>query len=123
MRNRQQLFGDSGEAAAARHLKRIGYRIVKRNFHGRRGEVDIIARDGDTLVFVEVKARRSGRFGSPKDALTPRKQRQLSMAALEYLKSTGLTDARARFDVVAITDGPGGHRIEVVKNAFELAYG
>jgi putative endonuclease len=123
MRNRHQRFGDNSEAVAARHLQRNGYRIIARNYHGRRGEVDIIARDGDTLVFVEVKARRSDRYGSPKGAVTPQKQKQVSMAALEYLKFNGLSDVRARFDVVAICADAKGNRIEIVKNAFELAFG
>jgi putative endonuclease len=72
---------------------------------------------------VEVKARRSSRFGSPKGAVTPAKQRKISMAALDYLKRSGQDDARARFDVVAIDTEMGHTDIEVVKNAFELAYG
>ena len=71
---------------------------------------------------MEVKSRRSIRYGSPKWAVTAKKQRQISMVALYYLKTTGQTDAKARFDVVAITSNRDEPRIEIVKNAFELAF-
>ena len=87
------------------------------------GEIDIIAKDKKTIVFVEVKSRRSVRYGSPKFAVTPKKQRKISMVALYYLKTTKQTDVKARFDVVAITSNLDEPRIEIVKNAFELAYG
>jgi len=123
MHNRNQRFGQQGESLAARYLKKHGYRILENNYRTPMGEIDIIARDGDTLVFVEVKARRSGRYGPPQAAVTHRKQRRISMAALHYLKTTGRAQARARFDVVAIS-GSGKHpEIDIIKNAFELAYG
>ena len=123
MLNRQQQFGRKSERLAAEYLKLKGYRIIETNYRSPVGEIDIIAREKGTLVFVEVKARRSSRFGSPKGAVTPAKQRKISMAALDYLKRSGQSDARARFDVVAIDTETGRFDIEVVKNAFELAYG
>ena len=123
MLNRQQQFGKKSERLAAEYLKLNGYRILDTNYRARQGEIDIIARDGGVLVFVEVKARSSRHFGSAKGAVTPAKQRKISMAALEYLKRTGQTDVRARFDVVAIDTAAGKTDIEVVKNAFALAYG
>jgi putative endonuclease len=123
MLNRQQQFGKKSERLAAEYLKLKGYRIIETNYRCPVGEIDIIAREKGTLVFVEVKARRSSRFGSPKGAVTPAKQRKISMAALDYLKRSGQDDARARFDVVAIDTETGRPDIEVVKNAFELAYG
>jgi putative endonuclease len=123
MLNRNQQFGQSSEQLAAEFLRRMGYRILATNFRSKLGEIDIIARDDKTLVFVEVKARASSRFGSPKAAVTPAKQRKISMAALDYLKRCGLTGASARFDVVAIDTAGGKTEIEVVKNAFALAYG
>ena len=123
MLNRQQQFGKRSEHLALNYLKRKGYRIVETNYRSRVGEIDIIAREKDTLVFVEVKARSSRRFGSPKGAVTPAKQRKISMAALDYLKRTGQTEASARFDVVSIDTAAGQTAIEVVKNAFTLAYG
>ena len=123
MLNRQQQFGKRSEHLALNYLKRKGYRIVETNYRSRVGEIDIIAREKDTLVFVEVKARSSRRFGSPKGAVTPAKQRKISMSALDYLKRTGQTEASARFDVVSIDTAAGQTAIEVVKNAFTLAYG
>jgi putative endonuclease len=123
MLNRQQQFGKRSERLAMKYLKRNGYRIVETNYRSRVGEIDIIAREKETLVFVEVKARSSRRFGSPKGAVTPAKQRKISMAALDYLKRTGQTEASARFDVVSIDTTAGQTAIEVVKNAFTLAYG
>ena len=123
MLNRQQQFGQRSEQLAAEYLKLKGYCILETNYRSGAGEIDIIAWDKKTLVFVEVKARSSSRFGSPKAAVTPAKQRKISMAALEYLKRTDQTGVRARFDVVAIDTAAGKPAIEVVKNAFTLAYG
>ena len=123
MQNRQQKFGESGENLAAWYLKQNGYKIIEQNYRSRMGEIDIIAKDGKTIVFVEVKSRRSIRYGSPKWAVTPKKQRKISMVALHYLKTTQQTDTKARFDVVAITSNQDEPQIEIVENAFELAYG
>jgi len=120
--HRRQL-GGSGETLAAAHLEKNGYRILARNYRTPIGEIDIIAQEGETLVFVEVKTRGTHRFGHPKEAVTARKQRKLSMAALYYLKGTRNLHRKARFDVVSILPGPReGWKIEVIKNAFDLAY-
>ena len=118
----RQRLGRSGEALAAAHLQAQGYRILVRNYRTRLGEVDIIAQDRDTLVFVEVKVRRSPRFGTAKAAVTAAKRRRLSMVALQYLKSVSQTSARARFDVVAVDQNGENPRLELVQNAFEIAY-
>jgi putative endonuclease len=123
VQNQQQKFGESSENLAVWYLKKNGYKIIEQNYRSRMGEIDIIARDKRTIVFVEVKSRRSIRYGSPKFAVTPKKQRKISMVALYYLKTTNQIDAKARFDVVAITSNLDEPRIEIVKNAFELAYG
>jgi putative endonuclease len=123
MVNERQRFGQAREQMAADFLERNGYRILERNYRTRVGEIDIIARHKGVLVFIEVKARRSGSYGPPKRAVTPAKQRKISMAALLYLKNNGGTDQRARFDVVSILDGTQRPKIEVIRNAFELAYG
>jgi len=122
MLNRRQRFGKAGESVAARYLRKHGYRILEQNYRTRMGEIDIVARDGDTIVFVEVKARKNSRFGSPKWAVTSRKQKTISMVALQYLKATDQSQCRARFDVVAIRSESGSPEIELIKNAFELAY-
>ena len=122
MRSRQQKFGEKGETLVARYLKKNGYKILEKNYRTKLGEIDIIARENKTIVFVEVKSRRSTRYGSPKLAVTPQKQRKISMVALYYLKTTKQSDASARFDVVAFTSNRDQPQIEIVKNAFELAY-
>ena len=118
----QNHTGKTGEALAVKCLKKNGYKIIERNYRCQLGEIDIIARDGRVLAFVEVKARRTDAFGGPKWAVTPQKQRKVSMVALQYLKETEQMEQPARFDVVAIrllSDDPD---IEIIKNAFELAY-
>jgi putative endonuclease len=123
MLNRRQQYGEAGEALAARMLRQKGYQIVATNYRTKLGEIDIIARDGDTIVFVEVKSRQSGRFGDPKWAVTPRKQRKISMVALYYLKITGQAGAKARFDVVSIRSAAQRPEVEIIRNAFDLLYG
>ena len=122
MANRKQEIGKKGESIAVRYLKKQGYKIVDQNYRSKAGEIDIIARDKKTLVFVEVKTRRSRSFGSPKWAVTPKKQKAISMAALYYLKMTNQTGANARFDVVSILAQGEVPQIELVRNAFDLAY-
>jgi len=123
MLNQRQKFGKDSESVAVRHLKKNGYKILQQNYRTKLGEIDIIAKDKHALVFVEVKARKSGRFGSPKWAVTPKKQRKISMVALYYLKATNQQNVKARFDVVTISSLQNNPRIEIIKNAFELAYG
>jgi putative endonuclease len=116
-----KTLGQRGEAAAARYLKRLGYVIVGRGSHIRRGEIDLIAVDGRTVVFVEVKTRISHDAGHPAEAVDREKQRRLTRLAMIYLKRHHLLEYPARFDVVAIT-WPKDQRcptIEHFKNAFE----
>ena len=122
MKSRDQQFGEICEAIAVEHLKKHGYRILEQNYRTKLGEIDIIAKDKGAIVFIEVKARKSYRFGNAKWAVTPKKQRKISMVALYYLKATKLRDVKARFDVVAIHPIQGDQSIEIIKNAFELAY-
>ena len=127
MTTKYQQFGEKGESIAVNCLKKQGYRIIELNYRTKLGEIDIIAKQGKTLVFIEVKARKSSRFGRPELAVTPKKQRKISMVALYYLKSTKQNNAKARFDVVAINlvnsaKAKEGPSIKIIKNAFELAY-
>ncbi len=122
MKNAGHKFGQKSETIAARYLEQKGYKIITQNYRTKLGEIDIIAKEKDTIVFVEVKARRSWRFGNPKGALTPKKQRKISMVALCYLKANQQTRAKARFDVVTIHNPNDTLEIEVIKNAFDLAY-
>ncbi len=97
-------LGDAGETAAAAFLESLGYRILVRNLRGPGGEIDIVARDGDTIVFVEVKARTSHRFGSALGAVDARKRARIRRVAADYLQFVA-PQARARFDVLTY-DGP-----------------
>ena len=116
---RQQL-GAEGERAAERFLRRQHYAIVVRNYRCRAGEIDLVALDGSTVVFVEVKTRAQAGCGSPLEAVDSRKQRQIQRAAQVYLRDKRLLDRDARFDVVGVWQQDGGLRCELVKNAFEM---
>ena len=117
-------LGQQGEALACHYLSRQGYRVIIRNYRTKLGEIDIIAEEQGTLVFVEVKARRGHQCGHPFEAVTPAKCRQISKVALEYLAETGREGQAARFDVVAVSfAGEAAPVIELVKNAFDLSYG
>jgi putative endonuclease len=116
-------FGARGEELAAAFLLKNGLKIIEQNFRCKGGEIDIVARDGGTLVFVEVKTRKTLAYGVPQLAVTPFKQRQISKAALTWLARNRKTDAPARFDVIAILmQSDYSHTIEHIKDAFELAY-
>lgn len=107
---------------AAARLATLGWTIVERNYRCALGEIDIIAREGDTLVFVEVKTRKTNTFGSPSAAVTPRKQRQISRVAQHYLAKGKRFSVPARFDVVAVTLSDGNEaEIELISNAFDQA--
>jgi len=123
MLNSRQKFGKKSESIAVGYLKKHGYKIIKQNYRTKVGEIDIIAREKGTIAFVEVKSRKSNKFGNPKWAVTPKKQRKISMVALEYLKTTMQSNVKARFDVVSIISSDDRPSIEIIKNAFELAYG
>ncbi len=123
MPNVHQLSGIRAEILAQNYLRLKGYTILAKNYRSSMGEIDIIAKDRGALVFVEVKARSSDKFGNPKWAVTPKKQKKLSILALEYLKSNCPKGVKARFDVVAIVNRKDSiPDIELIKNAFELTY-
>jgi putative endonuclease len=104
-------------------LARKGYQILARRLRSRRGEIDIVAREGGALVFIEVKTRRPGRFGRPVDAVGPRKQRRLVALARSFLKRRRLAGERVRFDVVSVEIEPGrAARVEVHRAAFEETF-
>ena len=115
-------LGKFGEELAYKKIKRLGYKKIIRNYRCPQGEVDLIANDGNTLVFIEIKTRRSGSVGYAKEAVNARKRRQLSKVALFYMKSNNCCEAKARFDVIAVSLKGGKPLIEVIKNAFDLAY-
>ena len=113
-------LGDAGERQAAKFLKRLGYRIVTRRFRFGRGDIDLVALDGQTIVFVEVKTRRSSDWGTPEEAVDHFKQKQLTKLALAFLKRYNLLERAARFDVVSIVwpDDRQPPKITHFQNAF-----
>ncbi len=115
-------LGRLGEDLAREKLSSLGYRILETNYRCPLGEIDLVARDGDVLVFVEIKTRKDESMGQVKEAVTQRKQVQLSKAALAYMKSKDLWGNKSRFDVVAVRLHEGRKEIEIIRNAFELAY-
>jgi putative endonuclease len=122
MVSRHTQFGQEGESIAVGYLKKNGYKILEQNYRNKLGEIDIVAKDRDTIVFVEVKTRKSDQYVHPKWAVTPRKQRKISMVALYYLKENRQSNLKARFDVVTVLDRQEKPVVEIIKNAFELAY-
>lgn len=114
-----QDTGKRGEDIATTQLWHQGYAILSRRYRTRFGEIDIVAQDGATLVFVEVKARRSDRFGAAAECVTPWKQRRLAAMALDYMAWVNRLDDPCRFDVIAI-DGIGSDGVSIrhIKNAF-----
>lgn len=114
-----QTVGRDGEDAAAQFLEQQGCHIIARSVRLRYGELDVIVRDGATLVFVEVKARRSTGQGRPAEAVGPAKQRRLTRLALAWLaQNPRWRDAPVRFDVIALTGRPGSWHIEHIPDAF-----
>ena len=122
MTSKRIELGKFGEVLALKKIKLLGYKNIIRNYRCPLGEVDLIAKDGDTLAFIEIKTRKGKSIGYAKEAVNARKMRQLSKVALAYMKSNDCWGAKARFDVVAINIEKDKPHIEVIKNAFELAY-
>ena len=119
----EHIRGRRGEDAACRFLRKRGYKILYRNFkHPPAGEIDIVCRDRDTLVFVEVKARQSEDLRRPFDDIKPFQKRQISRGALAWLRMLDNPDIVFRFDVVeVIEDDEAKLRCELIQNAFELS--
>lgn len=118
----RQLLGVVGEELAAAALAARGYAILERRFRTDRGEIDIIAQDGETLVFVEVRARATGEFGGAAESVTGAKKRQVTRVAIEYLARHEITDRPCRFDVVAVDAAlSGAPVITVYPGAFDGA--
>ena len=113
-------LGDTGEKIARKFLVQQGYKIIDTNYRESLGEIDIIAEENNDLVFIEVKTRSGDGFGSPAEAVTPRKQRQIIKVAEYYLSEKKSFDIPLRFDVVSVLFGEDGKPIvETIENAFE----
>jgi putative endonuclease len=122
MSNHRISLGHRGEAFAARYLERAGYRIIEQNFRAKCGEIDIIAKENDYTVFVEVKTRSGTGFGTPAEAVNRHKQGQIIKTALVYMSQHNLHDAPVRFDVVAVMmrhNAPP--EVELIRNAFGVS--
>ncbi len=116
-------LGERGEDCAARFLKKEGYKILARRFKSRSGEIDLVARDGDWLAFIEVKTRRSEKHGQPSEAVNYPKQKQLAKVALDYLALLKYPEVRFRFDIVeVILPDPKAKptAIRLIQDAFEM---
>jgi putative endonuclease len=119
----RQTLGKTGEDLACRELERRGYVIVARRYRRRGGELDIVARDGATLVFVEVKTRDGRAFGEAAEAVTPFKRRRIAQLALDYMMRHHISGCPCRFDVVSIHFDSGKPVLEVFQGAFEAING
>jgi putative endonuclease len=116
-KNKRQV-GKDGEDAAAALLLQEGFTVITTNFKTSFGEIDIIAEDGDTLCFVEVKSRSGDAFGVPAEAVTVKKQRKIAKVAAAYLTRSLPAGRTCRFDVVAVSHGGGVSKVELIRDAF-----
>ena len=121
MTQARQNLGKIGEDLACRELERRGHAILARRYRHAGAEIDIVARDGATLVFVEVKAREGREFGDGAEAITRRKRRRIAMAAMDYLVRHQKGECPCRFDVVSVMLIGGEPQIEVIPNAFDAS--
>ena len=121
MTDARQSLGKIGENLACRELERRGYAILARRYRHAGAEIDIVARDGLVLVFVEVKAREGREFGDGAEAVTRRKRRRIAMAATDYLARHQTGECPCRFDVVSIMLSDGKPQVEVIPNAFDAS--
>lgn len=117
---RRKKLGSKGEEVACQYLTKHGYRLLSRNYSCGLGEIDIVALDGEYLVFVEVRSKSSAGFGPALESITRRKQFRLRQLAWYYLKAEGKTGSDCRFDVIAVEfDGKGKvKRLDHIENAF-----
>ena len=111
-------LGKQGEDAAVKFLKKNGYKIIERNFRTRYAEIDVVAKEGKTLVFIEVKTRSGTGFGTPAEAVGYAKQQKIIMAATEYLAKLR-KEPLVRFDVASVIHHRGSFAVDVIKNAFD----
>ncbi|MCX8052575.1 MAG: YraN family protein [Armatimonadetes bacterium] len=119
MPSARSRIGRSAEVAAAAELGRLGYRIIASNYRCRSGEIDFVAEESGSLVFVEVRCKRTHTFGSPAESITATKRARIAAAAQSYLDEKNLTDVNCRFDVVEVGVCEGRLRVsQVIRDAF-----
>jgi len=119
-RDSTKNVGQEGENMAFYYICQQGYRVVDRNYRCPYGEIDLIAKDGETFVFIEVKSRQSTLFGQPEDAVDFKKRKKLSTVALWYLEEKKIDNYRARFDVVSILLSKQPPEIKLFRDAFDF---
>ncbi len=119
--DRRHRLGWDGEKAATQYLKQQGMKLLVPRYRCRHGEVDLVMRDGDTLVFVEVKTRKSEEFGDPSEAVTFEKQKHVSKVALDYLRRLRNPEIPVRFDIVEVVVEENGAKCHHIPNAFPLS--
>jgi putative endonuclease len=118
MPHARQRLGADGESLACAELEKLGYRIVERNYRTRSGEIDIVAADADTIVFVEVKTKTDGSFGDPVEEVTPQKQQQIISMGEWYSTCCLQPDTPCRFDVVGVDLSAIPPKITIYQDAF-----
>ncbi len=118
--DQRRVRGQRGEQRAEQFLCGLGYTILGRNYRCPRGEIDLVVRDRETVVFVEVRSHSQALFGDPLASINQRKQRRIAKAALHYLSRFNLHDTAARFDVIGILGEDEGAKLTHIKGAFEL---
>jgi len=116
----RKRVGNKGESIAEDYLKQKGYKIIHRNYRCRFGEIDIIAKDDDTIVFTEVRTKQNDNFGSPQDSITSTKIDKIAKTALSFIQEKKLTGYSYRFDFIAVKFSQGRPNIEHIENAFVL---
>lgn len=116
------FIGKKGEDTAEKYLKKHGYRIIEKNYKSPSGEIDIIALDNGTIVFIEVKTRRNDEFGPPELSVNATKRQKIIKSAFHFLAAKRIKDIPCRFDIVAITESPDrkDKKINLIKDAFEM---
>ena len=122
MTEKRLTLGKKGEDFAADFLIKKGYKIKERNYKSALGEIDIIALSGATIVFIEVKTRSNLNFGLPFEAVTKRKQHQITKTALYYMSKNKINETAARFDIVSIILKGERMEAELIENAFDVAF-
>lgn len=114
----KRMIGLQGEKQGVLFLQKNGYKILDSNFYTRYGEIDLVAKENNDTVFIEIKLRRSKEYGMPSESVNTNKQQKIVKAALQYIKKFNLFTENIRFDVLAI--GPGYEEIEIIKSAFTV---
>lgn len=121
MTSQRTELGKRGEAQAVKHLKAMGYKVLQTNYRGRRGEIDVVAEKGKTLVFIEVRTKASTAFGRPEESISSAKRAHLVATAHQYLQEHNAAERDWRIDLVAVEYRPDGRlaRLDVLEHAVE----